>query len=181
MIQDVCQSRTDFLIVDDDEVFRLRLARSLIDRGFSAIDCSGVDDAIAFLELNRFSRAVIDLKMPGKSGLELIEYVAINHGHCNALVLTGYGSIATALSAVKLGAVNYLTKPASVTQILGAFNRDSFRQLDLAVPSLPEVQWEHIQRVVSECNGNISQAAKLLKIHRRSLQRKLQRPPSLKS
>ena len=167
----------DFLVVDDDATYRERLVTALRERKYSVLECGGVNDAIALIAANEFSRALVDLRMPERSGLELVEYIAEHQPDCAVVVLTGYGSIATTLSAVKLGALSYLTKPVGVAQILDAFEPDVSPSAELPVPSLPQVEWHHIQRVVNDCDGNISQAAKLLGLHRRSLQRKLQRPP----
>lgn len=117
--------------------------------------------------------------MPGKDGLELIPDMLRIRPGVRIVVLTGYGSIATALEAVRRGAVHYLQKPADVDDILAAFQGDapgqSVRESEAPAPSLDRVEWEHIQRVLADCSGNISEAARRLGIHRRSLQRKLQR------
>jgi two-component system response regulator RegA len=122
--------------------------------------------------------------MPGASGLELVRRLTIRHPGVVVVVLTGYGSIATAVEAVKLGAANYLTKPADVNDLLRAFGvapappaAASVQSAPGEVPSLARVEWEHISRVVADCGGNISQAARLLRMQRRSLQRKLAKYP----
>jgi two-component system response regulator RegA len=126
---------------------------------------------------------VVDLRMPGRSGIDLIRELVVLDPSTAAVVLTGYGSIATALEAVRAGAVDYLTKPADVDQIIAAMNRRpgadpaSAAEPD-AVPSLARVEWEHINRVLSDCGGNLSRAARLLGMHRRSLQRKLGKYPA---
>src|SRR6185295_3753281 len=118
-----------------------------------------------------------DLRMPDVSGLDLIEQIKGIDSTITIIILTGYGSIPTAMQALKLGADHYLSKPVDVDQILAAYEElhaeVAERQAPLTVPSLARVEWEHIQRVLSDCSGNISQASKLLGIHRRSLQRKL--------
>lgn len=172
------------LLVDDEDFFRERLAKAFGKRGFTVFTAADCDEAIAVIRDKQPAMAVVDLKMPGKSGLELI---AMAKAECPALrivVLTGYGSIATAAEAVRLGALYYLPKPADVDDILNAFTRDQSLGLtlgedDFEAPSLARAEWEHINRVLHDCGGNISAAAQKLGIHRRSLQRKLQKyPPS---
>jgi two-component system, response regulator RegA len=166
----------DFLVVDDDVTFRMRLAKALVDRGYKVDSAENVKAAQSLLEQEKYSRVIVDLKMPGESGLELLEFISAGDFESEVLVLTGYGTIATAKSAIKLGAINYLTKPVSTDEILKAFEaEDSLNEIP--VPSLSQVEWEHLQRVIADCDGNISLAAKTLGMHRRSLQRKLQKSP----
>jgi two-component system response regulator RegA len=124
---------------------------------------------------------LLDLKMPDTSGLTLIQEIKKLDATITVIMLTGYGSIATATQALKLGADHYLSKPVDAEQILTSYNElaapTSGQGIPAIVPSLARVEWEHIQRVLSDCSGNISQAAKLLGIHRRSLQRKLSKYP----
>lgn len=168
------------LVVDDVATFRDRLVRALVARG---IDAHGAADAREGLELARRlqpDRAVVDLRMPGQSGLELVKALHELDGRMQVVVLTGYGSIATAVEAVRLGAVDYLTKPADTDQILAAFTKDGQAvALPQSTPTLARVEWEHVQRILADCGGNISEAARKLGIHRRSLQRKLSRLPPL--
>jgi two-component system, response regulator RegA len=158
---------TSLLIVDDDEVFRHRLARAMRERGLEVREAASY--AAGVVEAQRAEPpelAVVDLKMPGESGL--------------VLVLTGYGSIATAVEAIKLGASNYLAKPADAEEILRALGEATVGAAAPdggATPSLARAEWEHIQRVLTDCAGNISEAARRLGIHRRSLQRKLSKYP----
>ncbi len=174
------------LIVDDNDNFREILARGLARRGYKVFAAAGYEEAMEMIGRHRPSLAVIDLKMPGRSGLELIREGLRLAPELRIVVLSGYGSIATATEAIRLGAVSYLGKPADINEILQAFHPDthaSDRQYDFSPPTLSRVEWEHIQRVLHECNGNISAAAKKLDIHRRTLQRKLNRyaPPEKKS
>jgi two-component system, response regulator RegA len=168
------------LIVEDDAVLRGRLARAFRERGFEVREAP--DGAVA-LELARAEppeQAIVDLRMPGLSGLDVVQGLKEADPSTAVVVLTGYGSIATALEAVRLGATHYLTKPADADEILAAFARGSAPQPapDGAQPaSLARVEWEHINRVLGDCGGNVSQAARLLGIHRRSLQRKLAKYP----
>jgi two-component system response regulator RegA len=170
------------LIVDDDDVFRTRLARAFRDRGYDARVASNHAEALARAQEDSPEMAVVDLRMPGPSGLELVrDLKAIDPGTL-ILVLTGYGSIATAIEAVRIGATYYLAKPADVDDILAAFARGGAPPLDpppsdYAPPSLARAEWEHISRVLSDCGGSISEAARRLGLHRRSLQRKLQKYP----
>lgn len=180
---DPTSSSLSVLVVDDDATFRGRLVRALETRGFEVRAASDVPIALEMARAESPELAVVDLRMPGGSGLDLVrELKAIDQG-TNIVVLTGYGSIATALEAVRLGATHYLTKPADVDDILAAFARAhrppplSAAALEHEVPSLARTEWEHINRVLTDCGGNITQAARLLGLHRRSLQRKLSKYP----
>jgi two-component system response regulator RegA len=173
------------LIVDDDEVFRSRLARAFVDRGYDTRTAGGYDEALAAAREESPEYAVVDLRMPGRSGLELVKALREVDSATRVLVLTGYGSIATAIDAMRLGATYYLPKPADADDIIAAFARGEAPPLSPPepdyerAPSLARAEWEHINRVLSDCGGNISEAARRLGIHRRSLQRKLQKyPPS---
>jgi two-component system response regulator RegA len=122
--------------------------------------------------------ALVDLRLPGKSGLEVVKGLKELDATTNIVVLTGYGSIATAVDSVKLGATSYLTKPVDADQILAAFEHsDPIGRSAPTAQSLARVEWEHIQRVLADCDGNLSHAARVLGIHRRSLQRKLSKNP----
>lgn len=166
------------LVVDDDEPFRTRLVRALQNRGLDASGASDYDSAMASASRESPELAVIDLRLPGKSGLELVRDLKSLDSTTNVVVLTGYGSIATAVESVRLGATSYLTKPVDADQILAAFDPPGpTATAPRTVPSLARVEWEHIQRVLADCDGNVSQAARLLGIHRRSLQRKLSKYP----
>lgn len=176
------------LIVDDDEVYRNRLARAFVDRGYDVRTAGDYDAAVARATEDSPELAVVDLKMPGRSGLELVKALTEIDPATKIVMLTGYGSIATAIDAVRLGATYYLSKPADADDIIGAFARGEAPPLDppppgaggdYKAPSLARAEWEHINRVLSDAGGNISEAARRLGIHRRSLQRKLQKyPPS---
>jgi two-component system response regulator RegA len=169
----------DYLLVDDDDDFRNRLLRALTDRHFTSTGAATISAARTLLEQQTVRRVILDLRLTIGNGLELMEYLAGNPSQSpDVVVLTGYGSIATATRAIKLGAKNYVTKPATLEEILRAFEDQTQPLPRLSVPSLPEVEWEHIQRVLETCDGNISKAAKLLGLHRRSLQRKLQKLPN---
>jgi two-component system response regulator RegA len=174
------------LLIEDDGVFRERLAKSLERRGWVVHQAGDSDEGLAAARQLDLTMAIVDLRLPGSSGLDLLAELRELAPAAFILVLTGYGSIATALHATRTGADHYLGKPADAEQILAAFT--SFRNEEASapspdegpVPSLARVEWEHIQRVLADCGGNISQAAKLLGLHRRSLQRKLSKyPPAI--
>jgi two-component system, response regulator RegA len=174
-------SRVSVLVVDDDEVFRNRLARALEDRGLAVAVAGDHPSALAEARKDSPELAIVDLKMPGRSGLEVVRDLRALDGGTRVLVLTGYGSIATAVEAIKLGAVQYLPKPADCDEILAAFGLTVEGAAPGAdeppTPTLARAEWEHIHRVLADCAGNISEAARRLGIHRRSLQRKLSKYP----
>ena len=166
------------ILVDDEDHFRGRLVRAFTNRGYTVYQAVNVDEALGKIKEYRPAWALVDLKMPGKSGLDLIREAKDLMPTLKIVVLTGYGSIATATEAIKLGAHFYLPKPADVDDILNAFERDTdvpveSAQADFEVPSLARAEWEHIQRVLNDCDNNITAAANKLGIHRRTLQRKL--------
>lgn len=170
------------LIVDDDEILRERLARAFRTRGFTVRTAGDCEEALRVAAADSPEMAVVDLRMPGRSGLELVRDLHAAEPQTRILVLTGYGSIATAIEAMRLGAMNYLSKPADVDDILAAFEKGeapplSVPDTEYTAPSLARAEWEHINRVLTDCGGNISEAARRLGLHRRSLQRKLQKYP----
>lgn len=167
------------LLVDDDERYRTQMQRAFARRGFACTIAANGAEALACARSHAFDHASVDLRMPGMSGLELVRELVALAPDIYIVVLTGFGSIATAVEAVRLGAKHYLTKPADVNDLLAAFARtDPGRHpISHEVPSLARAEWEHIQRVLDDCGGNISQAARLLRIERRSLQRKLAKHP----
>ncbi|WP_412480480.1 response regulator transcription factor [Azonexus sp. IMCC34839] len=169
------------LVIDDDPSFNAILVRTLERRGHPA---RGVTEAAAAVEALResgASRVVLDLNLNGQSGLALIPQLLAVNPDCKIVVLTGYASIATAVDAVKLGAIQYLAKPVEIEAILSAFDDDGSPDFDVPVSDEPlsvdRLEWEHIQRVLSENDGNISATARALKMHRRTLQRKLSKRP----
>lgn len=169
------------ILADDSPLFRERLARALRERGLHVRTAADYDEAMQLAREAPADLAVVDLRMPGKSGLELLRDLLQLHPNIRVLVLSGFGSIATAVDAVKLGAVNFLPKPADADDVLNAFHRSHVEIADVApaetpeVPTLARAEWEHIHRVLADCEGNISEAARRLGIHRRSLQRKLRK------
>lgn len=164
------------LIVDDDAPFRERLVRAMRDRGYDASGAGDPASALASANAESPELALVDLRLAGESGLDVVRALKVIDPATVVVVLTGYGSIATAVESIKLGASSYLTKPADADQIVAAF--DGIQPADDgSVPSLARVEWEHIQRVLGDAGGNVSLAARQLGIHRRSLQRKLSKNP----
>ncbi len=168
-----------YLVVDDDETFAERLAQAFTDLGHESRTANGHEAAIAVLEAYAPTRATVDLRMPDGSGLATLQAILAKHADAEILILTGYGSIATAVDAVRMGGIGLVQKPIGIEGILAAFERAHQPPLepdisDYEAPSLAQVEWDHIQRVLSDCGGNISHAARILGMHRRTLQRKLQ-------
>jgi two-component system response regulator RegA len=169
------------LLVDDSFVLRDRLALAFEERGFRVAVAGSYDEAIAVFRQAPTDLAVLDLRMPGRPGMALIPELKKLHPDTKILVLSGFGSIATAIDAMRLGATNFLPKPADADDILNAFARVGSEieipqvEEEIPVPTLAQAEWEHIHRVLADCGGNISEAARRLGIHRRSLQRKLRK------
>lgn len=166
------------LLVDDDAPLRTRLARAMTERGFEVRTAEGYEPAMEAARAESPEYALVDLKMPGRSGLELVRDLVALDPATRVIVLTGYGSIATAVEAMRLGAAGYLQKPADADDVLAAFERAVQPPLvsttvEYDAPSLARAEWEHIHRVLTDCAGNVSEAARKLGVHRRSLQRKL--------
>jgi two-component system response regulator RegA len=169
------------LFIEDDEVFRHVLAGALERRGFRVSAAGSVAEAQAALAgQERFEFALLDLNLNGEHGIHLIEPLLRANASCQIVVLTGYASIATAVQAIKLGAMQYLAKPVDADMVMRALLGED--QEDLPPPDEPmpmdRLEWEHIQRVLTENDGNISATARVLKMHRRTLQRKLLKRPS---
>jgi two-component system, response regulator RegA len=167
------------LIVDDDSIYRERLARSLRASGHEVAIAEGCESAVNTAQNFQPTAAVLDLRMPGMDGLACLKKLIDYHPDLKAVMLTGYGSIANAIEAVRAGAVDYLTKPADAEQILSALEgkKPSDSEEEVQPPSLERMEWEHIQRILHDHHGNISRTAEALGMHRRSLQRKLQKYP----
>ncbi|MGD8318764.1 MAG: response regulator [Myxococcales bacterium] len=179
--------KPSILLVDDDERFRSRMARAFEEREYEVQQADGYGPAVTIASNESTEYAVVDLRMPGRSGLEVVRELHRIDPSTKIVVLTGYGSIATALEAVRLGATHYLTKPADVDEVIASFERGVEPEREPSTttqeeapqtPSLARVEWEHIQRVLTDCDGNITKAAERLGIHRRSLQRKLAKFPA---
>jgi two-component system, response regulator RegA len=176
------QSPAHYLIVDDDERFRDRLAKAFDARGHAVSVASDNASALAAARAEPITRAVVDLRMPGPGGLALIRELGQLEKSVQVVVLTGYGSIATAVEAMRLGAHDYLNKPCNADQILAAFAADPesprHEEIEYPIPSLARLEREHIERVLCECNGNVSKTARVLGMHRRTLQHKLAKFPA---
>ncbi|HPT50030.1 MAG TPA: response regulator transcription factor [Accumulibacter sp.] len=174
--------RSTLLLVDDDEAFRRVLARALERRGYAVEVAADVQTALVTARRQSPEFAVVDLKMPGESGLVLVEKLLELDPNTRVVMLTGYASIATAIEAIKLGAVYYLAKPCDADQVVAALTRHGTGDSGMSVADSPlsvdRLEWEHIQRVLAENQGNISATARALKMHRRTLQRKLGKRPS---
>lgn len=173
-------TKTNFLIVDDDLTLAGMLERVLQRRGFSTISASDAARALQLTNSYIFERAIVDLKLGSDSGLHLIRELKLRQPEMAIVMLTGYSSISTAVEAVKLGAVNYLCKPADADEILAAFGEQK-QQLSTEPTytplSIDRLEWEHIQKILQENDGNISATARALGMHRRTLQRKLHKRP----
>lgn len=168
------------LIVDDDQAYCDALARSMERRDFKVYKANNIAQALDQARLNSPSLAIVDLRIGQESGLRLVKELVNVLPTISIVLLTGYASIATAVEAIKLGAIHYLTKPAEPEEIIAAF---TFREGDAQTPppeqpmSVERVEWEHIQKVLAEHDGNISASARALGMHRRTLQRKLNKYP----
>ena len=168
------------LVVEDDDAFRTVLVKALEDRGYDVRGVSDAKSALAAARDDSPEMAVVDLRLQDESGLDVVRGLKAIDASTAIVVLTGYGSIASALESIRLGALHYLTKPTDPDRILAAFERGLAarpRDLPIDTPSLARVEWEHLQRVLTDCGGNISEAARELGMHRKSLQRKLAKRP----
>lgn len=165
------------LLVDDDEAFRERLARALKARGYAVRTAPDGDTAIRLAQEDSPELALVDLKMPGPSGLDVVRALHKNDATTKIVVLTGFGSVSTVVEAMKLGASDYLQKPIATPAIVAALEGHSEAKREVPEVSLARAEWEHIHRVMHACGGNVSEASRRLGIHRRSLQRKLQKYP----
>lgn len=172
--------KNTILIVDDDETFLQVMARSFRRKGYEAITANSVELARTLLHRHNPQMAVVDLKMQGgESGLRLLPELKAFSGDLTIVVLTGYASIATAVEAIRLGARDYLCKPVDTDQILLALNGQPEPAVVPEIPmSVNRVEWEYIQKVLQEHQGNISATARSLGMHRRTLQRKLAKHPA---
>lgn len=171
--------QASLLLVDDDHTFCQVLGSALQKRGFCVTIAHSVEQALPLVAANPPEYAVVDLKMSGASGLSLVQSLHEHDSATRIVVLTGYASIATAVEAIKLGATQYLSKPANADEIVAAFGHSASTDLPLnAHPSsVNRLEWEHIQRILQEHHGNISATARSLNMHRRTLQRKLSKSP----
>jgi len=171
----------NYLLVDDDAAFSAVLARVLQRRGEQAFTASNGNEAIVQLQNKEIDRVVLDLKLEQESGLAILQQLLTQQPALEIVILTGYSSISTAVEAIKLGATNYLCKPAGMEEIIAAFEVRTGGAAEVPLedspPSVNRLEWEHIQKVLNHHEGNISATAKTLGMHRRTLQRKLQKRP----
>jgi two-component system response regulator RegA len=168
------------LLVDDDTTFCTVLKSALEKRNYEVLVANDVGTGILLAEQNLPEYAVIDLRIGYESGLELVKKLMSLDDNTACVVLTGFASIATAVEAIKLGAVHYLTKPANADEIVLALNKnegDSSVSISENPLSVKRLEWEHLQKVLMQHEGNISAAARALNMHRRTLQRKLEKKP----
>ncbi len=177
---DIAASQPALLLVDDDEIFCEVLKDALQDRGYQVESAHDIATALEKAEILDPEYAVIDLRIGNESGLSLAAQLHERDENTRMVILTGYASIATAVEAIKLGVTHYLAKPADADEILAALHRDK-GDADVPVSNNPlsvkRLEWEHLQKVLAECGGNISAAARKLHMHRRTLQRKLAKRP----
>ena len=175
--KDTCKK---LLLVDDDEVFLGVLGKAMSNRGFDVIPATGISGAVSQAKKSIPTMAVVDLKLEGESGLDLIPQLIEINPDMNIIVLTGYSSIATAVTAIKRGASDYLSKPVTAGDVIKALSgelpaKDVLE--DFSPMSIERLEWEHIQKVLKENDGNISATARSLGMYRRTLQRKLAKKP----
>lgn len=167
------------LLVDDDDAFRAAMGAALSRRGFAVTDAPDAPRAEEAAAQQVFEYALVDVRMPGGSGIDLVGALRKIDDETRIVVLTGYGTIASAVQAMRAGAADYLTKPTDAAAcehaLLGRAALEAGAEDDL--PSLERVEYEYLQRVLADCGGNVSEAARRLRMHRRSLQRKLMRLP----
>ena len=168
------------LLVDDDETFCSVLKPALEKRNFEVIVAHDVDSGTTQAKQYEPEYAIIDLRIGHQSGLEMVETLIAQDDNTRIIVLTGFSSIATAVEAIKLGAIHYLTKPANTDEIINALNKsdgDTSVEINENPLSVKRLEWEHLQKVLMQHEGNISAAARALNMHRRTLQRKLDKRP----
>ena len=168
------------LLVDDDEIYCKVLKSALEKRSYDVLVANNVGDGIKLAEQYEPEFAVIDLRIGYESGLELVKMLISLDENTQIIMLTGFASIVTAVEAIKLGAIHYLTKPANADEIVSALNKkegDASVQISENPLSVKRLEWEHLQKILMQYDGNISAAARALNMHRRTLQRKLEKKP----
>ncbi|MGR9106336.1 MAG: response regulator transcription factor [Gammaproteobacteria bacterium] len=174
------ETRPHLLLVDDDPIYCSVLGQALEKRGYHVSIAHDLAGGIRLAQQNHPDYAVVDLRIGHESGLEMVKKLTEMDDDVHIVVLTGFASIATAVESIKLGATHYLTKPADTDEIIDALNRsegDSNISVKERPLSVKRLEWEHLQKVLMEHNGNISAAARALGMHRRTLQRKLDKRP----
>ena len=168
------------LLVDDDEIFLDVLGKAMGKRGYDVLSSTTIENAMSQARIMEPAMAVVDLKLGGESGLDLIPLLIDINPKMNIVVLTGYSSIATAVTAIKQGAADYLSKPVTAGDVIKALSGESQREgtlKEFSPMSVERMEWEHIQKVLKENDGNISATARSLGMYRRTLQRKLGKKP----
>ena len=176
----IADEKPTLLLVDDDAEFLSVLAPAMAKRGFLVTTANSAESAFELAQQDAPEYAVVDLKMSGNSGLVLVRQLTSLQAGTHIVVLTGFASITTAIEAIKLGATHYLAKPVDADEIVAAFGKkigDTDVELSVNPLSIDRLEWEHIQRVLTEHDGNISATARSLNMHRRTLQRKLNKNP----
>ena len=174
------KNATKLILVDDDQTFCSVLQQALQKRDFDVVSATNIGDAIEAATQHGPDYAVVDLRIGHESGLELVKQLIQLNPDIHIVMLTGYSSVATAVEAIKLGATHYLTKPADVDEIIAALEKskgDTSVAINDRPVSIKRLEWEHLQKMLIEHNGNISAAARALNMHRRTLQRKLEKRP----
>ncbi len=172
----------NLLLLDDDKSFCDVLSRALLRHNFKVNIAHSIQQACVLMDKGdvEYNHAIVDLRIGRESGLEAVNKIIQHFPEIKIVMLTGYASIATAVEAIKLGATHYLTKPADINDIIEGFGKHSGNveaQLAASPMSVKRLEWEHLQKVLQEHDGNISAAARALDMHRRTLQRKLQKKP----
>lgn len=173
-------NKNRLLLVDDDEIFLGVLGKAMDRRGYDVMSSCTIADAVSQARKTMPAMAVVDLKLAGESGLDLIPLLIDINPEINIVVLTGYSSIATAVTAIKRGASDYLSKPVTAGDVVKALSGESNREgaaEEFSPMSVERLEWEHIQKVLKENDGNISATARSLGMYRRTLQRKLAKKP----
>jgi two-component system response regulator RegA len=172
-LADILGPDRTLLIVEDDRPFLTRLARAMEGRGFEVDTAESVEEAVAKVRVAAPAYAVVDMRLGDGNGLDVVAAIREKRDDARTIILTGYGNIATAVTAVKLGAIDYLSKPADADDVYAALTRTA--NAKVAPPENPmsadRVRWEHIQRVYEMCDRNVSETARRLNMHRRTLQR----------
>lgn len=177
------KTKGTILVVDDDEAFREAMALEFTDRDYTVVGAPDHRSALGMAAVHKPEYAVVDMRLEGERGLEVLSDLVERLPGIRCVLLTGYGSIATAIEAIKLGAVHYLTKPCDPDQLEEAFHKDEGDPtitVPESPPSLAKHEREYIEYVLAGTNGNISEAARRLGLHRQSLQRKLRKYPPRK-
>ena len=168
---------TTVLVVEDDAIYRGALARALAREGFQPVEVDGVESACAYAASSKPAFAVIDLRLGDGSGIDVVRELARAAPHCKSVLLTGHGTIPAAVEAMRAGASDFRTKPISTAERVDALRRSADATNSGAPDPLGRAEREHILKMLDACNGNISEAARRLNLHRRTLQRKLQKLP----